>query len=236
MGPGGGSTKTRTRTEVSKPGPLPYEKKKDFYRSAEVAAMYDAERFVGPFKRQRNLRKWRVVTAALADLGEDIARVVDLPCGTGRFTGPLADRGYEVVGSDISREMMGEAVDGTAGHAGVSGFVQAEAEHLPFRDDGFDCVVSIRFMFHVDPVTRISILREFGRIARFQIIDYRHMYSYRYARWRTKRALGLTSRALERVSRDGVEREFREAGLKVRRILPIARILSDKWIVIGERS
>ena len=114
--------------------------------------------------------------------------------------------------------------------------MQADAERLPFRDDGFDCVVSIRFMFHVDPHTRTAMLREFGRVARFQVIDYRHRYSYRYVRWRIRTALGLTSRPLDRVSRKDLEREFREAGLTVRGILPIARVFSDKWIVVGERA
>jgi SAM-dependent methyltransferase len=223
------------RTEISKPEPLPYAYKKGFYRNAEVASHYDQERFSGHLRQKRNLRKWRTIAMALDELGSDVRRVADLPCGTGRFTGSLARRGLEVVGADISREMMAEAIAATAGQERITGFVQADAEHLPFRDDDLDCVVSIRFMFHVDPLTRVAILRELGRVARFQIVDYRHRYSYRYARWRARRRLGLTSRNLERVSREGLELEFRDAGLRVRRILPIARVFSDKWIVIGER-
>jgi SAM-dependent methyltransferase len=235
-GPGGGTTSTRTKAEVSKPGPLPYPAKRDFYRSAEVASAYDAERFIGPVKRRRNARKWKVIQTALDELGADVQRVVDLPCGTGRFTGALAVRNHTVVAADISREMMYEAVSTLPASSGFAGFVQADAERLPFRDDGFDCVVSIRFMFHVDPGTRVDILSEFARIARFQIIDYRHRYSYRYARWRATRALGLTTRTLERVSREGLEQEFRAAGVTIRRVLPIAPFFSDKWIVIGERA
>ncbi|MFV1987224.1 MAG: class I SAM-dependent methyltransferase [Gemmatimonadota bacterium] len=233
---GGGITSRRTRTEVSKPEPLPYAYKKGFYRNAEVASYYDDERFAGPFKQKRNLRKWRTIEKALDELGGTVQRVVDLPCGTGRFTGALAGRGLEVVGADISREMMAEAIGALGGLVRISGFVQADAERLPFRDDGLDCVISIRFMFHVDPLTRVTILRELGRVARFQVVDYRHRYSYRYARWRARQRLGLTTQRLERVSRDGLELEFRDAGLRVRRVLPVARVFSDKWIVIGERA
>ncbi len=224
------------RTGISKPEPLPYAYKKGFYRNAEVASHYDRERFFGPLKQKRNERKWRTIARALDELGGDIRRVADLPCGTGRFTGSLARRGLEVVGADISREMMSEAMAATAGQERISGFVQADAERLPFRDDEFDCIVSIRFMFHVDPMIRVTILRELGRVARFQIVDYRHRYSYRYVRWHTRRRFGFTSRNLERVSREGLELEFRDAGLSVRRILPVTRVFSDKWIVIGERA
>ena len=48
------------------------------------------------------------IQKALA-LAEGVKTIVDLPCGTGRFTGHLASAGYQVVGSDISIEMMHQA-------------------------------------------------------------------------------------------------------------------------------
>ena len=38
-----------------------------------------------------------------------VRTILDLPCGTGRFTGALAREGYELVGSDISLEMLQKA-------------------------------------------------------------------------------------------------------------------------------
>ncbi|MDX1395433.1 MAG: class I SAM-dependent methyltransferase [Gemmatimonadota bacterium] len=229
-----GRTSKRRDTEVSKPGSRSYRDKKRFYRSEDVASAYDRERFVGPAVERRNRRKWATIEKALDSLAPGVARVIDLPCGTGRFTGHLARRGLGVVGADISIEMMRRASQSPAG-ADAIGFAQADAERLPFRDDAADCVVSIRFMLHVDPATRVDILREFGRVARYLVVDYRHRYSYRYTRWRVKRALGLTSRHFERVSRDGLEGELMAAGLRARKILPIAWFFSDKWIVVAER-
>lgn len=223
------------RTRISEPRKRTYAHKRTFYRSSAVAAYYDEERFVGPFKRRRNRLKWRTICDALATL-EDVRSVLDLPCGTGRFTGSLARRGFQVVGSDISLEMMRRAVDSVDGSEGVGGFVQADAERLPFSDDSLDCIVSIRFMFHVPPPTRVSILREMARVAPWLVVDYRHRYSYRYAKWRMLSALRLTRRSLERVSRAGLEQEFRDAGLSVRRVLPVTRVFSDKWIVVAGRG
>ena len=105
------------------------------------------------------------------------------------------------------------------------------------RDASMDCVMSIRFMFHVDPESRVRILREMGRVSRrWVIVDYRHRYSLRYANRRLLRAIGLTRRPFERVSREQLEHEFRAAGLSIHKVIPVWRVFSDKWIVVGESA
>lgn len=229
--------KKPSKDDPSKPQVDNYDYKKAFYRSQAVADDYDQHRFMTPERVKRNERKWRAITKALAAT-QGVRRVLDLPCGTGRFTGRLAQSGYEVIGSDISFEMIGKAV-GAGAEAGsaVLGYVQGNAEKLPFRNVAIDCVVSIRFMFHVDPEVRIRILREFGRIAGRQIIDYRHRYSLRYRKWQLLKALGLTRRPLERVSRERLQHEYSSAGLVIRAIIPVSRgWFSDKWVVLSERA
>jgi len=220
-------------TRTSKPKSDSYAYKKQFYRDPDVAAHYDAERFAGRSKKRRNRRKWATIQRALAET-DGVRLILDMPCGTGRFTGHLIGEGYSVVGSDIAFEMMRMAQDDPGAAPGLQGYVQAEAENLPFRDRAFDCVVSIRFLLHVDPSTRIAMLREMVRIARWLVVDYRHKYSYHYARWRVRRALGLTDRPFPRVSRRQLEEELRQAGVVLKRIHPVARIFSDKWIILAE--
>jgi SAM-dependent methyltransferase len=226
-----------SRTDISKPKVEEYSYKREFYRDAAVAADYDLRRFTTPRRRRRNIRKWRAIRRAL-DLAGDIRSVIDLPCGTGRFTGHLARLGMNVVGSDISLQMMREAATSEIiGHRGIAGYVQADAEALPFNDRSLDCVVSIRFMFHVDPITRRRMLREMGRVSsQWLIIDYRHRYSARWVAWRIRHALGLLQDVPERVSRSELESEFRDAGLTIRNVIPVRRWLSDKWIVLAEAT
>lgn len=62
-------------------------------------------------------------------------RVLDLACGTGRYSRLVAERGAcEVVAADFSPGMLAR-VDGVAR-------VRAGLGPLPFRDGTFDCVVS----------------------------------------------------------------------------------------------
>jgi ubiquinone/menaquinone biosynthesis C-methylase UbiE len=227
--------KQPSRDDPSKPKQHGYEYKKQFYQSSEVAADYDEHRFRTPKRQRRNARKWAAIEKALA-LANGVKTVVDLPCGTGRFTGHLARAGFEVVGSDISAEMMGQAAKlPSVQHANIRGYVRADAEKLPFKSKSTDCLMSIRFLFHVDPETRRRMLREFGRVSRRWVIaDYRHKYSFRYGVWKLSRVLGLTKRPFERVSVKSMTAEFEDAGLRVARIIPVRRGLSDKWVVLAE--
>ena len=213
-----------------------YAYKKRFYQDQEVAADYDFHRWGTPARAKRNIKKWRTILAAL-DRTEGVDRILDLPCGTGRFTGRLAECGYQVVGSDISLEMMQMARDKAGPIEGLRGYVRADAEHLPLASAAVDCVMSIRFLFHIDAATRVRILSEMGRVSRrWLILDYRHKYCYRYAMWKLRWTLGLTKTPLARVSRAEVDQELDAAGLEVVTILPVTRIFSDKWIVLARKK
>jgi len=190
-----------------------------------------------PQRQRRNARKWRAIQRAL-EKTTGVRSVLDLPCGTGRFTGDLAGSGLNVIGGDISLQMMREAaVSRRLEDACILGYVQADAEALPFPEEFVDCVVSIRFMFHVDPVTRRRILREMGRISRrWLVVDYRHRYSARWVLWQLRHALGLLRQTPERVSWKDLRSEFHDAGLRIHSVIPVRRWLSDKWIVLAEAT
>ena len=76
-----------------------------------------------------------------------------------------------------------------------------------------------------------------GRVSRRSlIIDYRHKYSARWAVMEDPPRPRAADQAPERVSRDGLRSEFRDAGLTIRRVIPVRRWLSDKWIVLAEAT
>ena len=100
---------------------------------------------------------------ALAAMLGGCRTVLDAGVGTGRFAVPLRERGFEVVGVDLSLEMMRRARS-----KGVSALIRADALHLPLADH----VVDAGFMAHVLqllPDPRIA-LRELGRVARRRVV------------------------------------------------------------------
>lgn len=69
--------------------------------------------------------------------------VLDIGTGSGNVAIPAAQRGANVVGSDITPELF-EAARGRATEAGVEvDWVEADAAELPFEDDSFDTVLSV---------------------------------------------------------------------------------------------
>lgn len=223
------------RSDVSRPiEERNYEYKKQFYQDDLVAADYDSHRFKSKRRAARNQSKWEAIQAALK-IAQPVNKILDIPCGTGRFTPRLANLGYQMIGADISVPMMTQASKLPGGDS-LYGYLQADAENLPFPDNSLDCILSIRFMHHIDSATRILILRDMARVScRWVIIDYRHRYSFRYRMRAVKLKLGLTKRVLPRVSRDELENEFSAAGIKIAAVIPVGRF-SDKWIVVGDCS
>jgi len=64
---------------------------------------------------------------------------LDLGCGTGNYTLELFKRGFEVIGVDISKEMLKIAKKKFP----KSFFIRADAYKLPFKKETFDLVLSI---------------------------------------------------------------------------------------------
>ncbi|MFC1777671.1 class I SAM-dependent methyltransferase [Pseudomonadota bacterium] len=221
------------RSDVSRPvEERDYQYKKQFYQDDSVAADYDSHRFEGKRRALRNQLKWAAIQSALK-VAQPVKTILDIPCGTGRFTPMLAQQGYHIIGADISVPMMIEALK-LGSKENLYGYVQADAETLPFPENSLDCILSIRFMHHIDPATRILILRDMARVSsRWVIVDYRHRYSFRYRMRAIKLKLGLTRRVLPRVSRDELNQEFSAAGINIVKVIPVGRF-SDKWIVVGD--
>jgi len=141
-------------------------KGKEWYQADDVAEEYDDKRFSdgGAFIDRREKE------AVLAALGpvED-KRVLEVACGTGRFTVMMARQGADIVGLDISPAMLTQGRQ-KAQQAGVSDhveFMRGDAARLPFPDDHFDAVFAMRFFHLADrPVT---FLRELRRVSKGQV-------------------------------------------------------------------
>jgi SAM-dependent methyltransferase len=88
-------------------------------------------------------------------------RVLDAGCGTGRASVWLAEQGADVVGVDVSAEMLRMA----RADVPSASFVLADlAEPLPFEDASFDAVVSSLVMHYLRDW--VPTLRELRRVLR----------------------------------------------------------------------
>lgn len=92
-------------------------------------------------------------------------QVLDMGCGTGRFTEPLAKQAHSVVGLDLTPGMLEKAKERCGGLANAS-FQQGDMCELPFEDGSFDVVVSMLALMHLPPQDRQRAFRETARVLR----------------------------------------------------------------------
>jgi ubiquinone/menaquinone biosynthesis C-methylase UbiE len=111
------------------------------YDKSDIASVYDEARGLPP----ESLRHWlAALSAHLA--GRVVSLIVDLGCGTGRFTEPLAKHfSARVIGIDPSQKMLAQARRKPRSDRVI--FEQASAESLPLTDNSVD-MVFISMAFH----------------------------------------------------------------------------------------
>lgn len=98
-------------------------------------------------------------------------RLLDVACGPGNFTAPLAEQlstGSLAVGFDISEPMLSRAVQDNSGPRTC--YVRGDARDLPFGDETFDAVACFGALYLIPDPFRVAremirVLRPGGRIA-----------------------------------------------------------------------
>ncbi len=69
------------------------------------------------------------------------ARLLDIGCGLGREAFPLSDAGFDVVGIDLSQEVIAQVRQCSAEKGYDIPFLLYDGRKLPFPDDSFDVVL-----------------------------------------------------------------------------------------------
>jgi len=189
-------------------------KGEQWYQEDDIAQEYEDKRF-SKGGRLIDRREKRAVLDAIGPVQDQ--DVLEIACGTGRFTVMLAERGADVVGLDISGPMLQQGRE-KARRVGVDDhldFMRGDAARLPFPDDSFDTVLAMRFFHLADQPA--SFLSEMRRVSREQVFfdtfnrfTTRSIYNWAlpmgsrlYSRWEIARL--LESAGLELV---GDEHDF----------------------------
>lgn len=106
-----------------------------------------------------------LIEGVQARIGPD-ARVLDLGCGIGRLTAPLAQHFAQVVGVDVSAEMI-KAAESIHGELDNCRFeTNSGADLADFESGAFDLVVSYSVLPHLPPSVVASYFAEVSRVLR----------------------------------------------------------------------
>ncbi|MFC7058132.1 class I SAM-dependent methyltransferase [Halovenus salina] len=190
-------------------------KGQEWYQAEDVAEAYDDKRF-SQGGRLINDREKQAVLDAVAPVEDK--KMLEIACGTGRFTAMLAELGANIVGLDISAAMLQQGRE-RAQAAGVDNqleYLRGDAARLPFPDNHFDTVIAMRFFHLMDEPE--PFIKEMRRVASDQIFfdtfnrtSARSLYTWAlpmgsrlYSRTEVSRLLGAAELTLVNAEHDWV--------------------------------
>ncbi len=196
---------------------------------------YEKRRYRGLDQRIVHAREMRLLKKAfgLIDTGRaaestghawgEERRVLDLPCGYGRFTAFLSGLGRTVVNSDLSLEMVRRAGEAS----GAPGAVANAVAGLPFREGSFETVFSIRFFHHLhDPAARAIVLSEFHRVTSgWAVVSFYRLSGLHAAQRRLRRRFGKSRTNIKMIEPGQFEKEAQAAGFEVAAVRPLLRVV-----------
>jgi len=153
--------------------------RKHFYQDKSVAESYHEERFSHRRGVQRD-KALRIAMARALEFVPGVRTILDLPCGTGRFTSFFCDRGLRYFGTDIAREMLDVLIGDHSVKNPSLTLIQSDGEMLSFKDNAFDCVVSIRLFQLIPQSVKVQVLKEMRRVSnQWLIVELMYVRSIR---------------------------------------------------------
>jgi ubiquinone/menaquinone biosynthesis C-methylase UbiE len=199
------------------------------YDQTEMPAAYDAGRGYPPGV----LAYWLDVISQSVPKGS-VAEILDLGCGTGRYSNALADYyGASVTAIDPSEKMLAEARRKASPRVRCE---RASAESLPLHDASTDMVFISMAFHHFDHPDRAAaecrrVLRPDGAVClRAGTIERIDQYAY-LEFFPSSRP--LLNRALQ--SQAFIESTFASAGFRLIRHELISSEVAESWSVYAEK-
>ncbi len=121
------------------------------YDQTTVPESYDAGREVSADKKRERIARFAQTIGTT-----DINKIIDLGCGTGRFSGTLAEMfGANVLGVEPSSKMIEQA---RAKHQDVRlRFMQASGEKLPTADSSIDMIFMSMVLHHLPDPAAVAL-------------------------------------------------------------------------------
>lgn len=211
---------------------------KRHYQDEAVARSYDRSRFSSLAGRVLDALEKRAIGRLLDRARSQAAHpvVLDVPCGTGRITEYLLNRGLTLTGGDVSLPMLEQARARCVRFGDRATFRRLDLDRLDMPDGAFDLVTCVRLFHHLGSGDRGRVLAELARVSRrWVLVNVSYSSPYYRLRRRGKRLLGQgVSRASS--TREDIAREAAGAGLTLAASAFILPLLSEDLFLLLDKG
>lgn len=199
---------------------------KKTFQSNEVRE-YERKRYKSWDQKWVDRRERSIIRDLLGRAGDISGPVLDIPCGYGRFSGLLREMTQELISSDIAYAMVerARAKRRQAGEARPFGVTGDVLQGLPFRQEAFQGIFSMRLFHHIhESGDRIRILEEYSRVTSAWVICSYYQMN-RLHRWqrRIRRKIKKSPTRICMINRTEFENVCRAAGFDVKASIPLLK-------------
>lgn len=199
---------------------------KNLYPDAKDVTHYRDSRYQTRDQRFISRREQDLIVAVLGTLEAPSGRVLDAPCGYGRFTAHLVARGWTPTVSDYAPAMVEYCrAAGKQAHGvdmpGAPGDLFGE---LPFAPDSFDGALCVRMLHNtLESDRRVLVFKALARVTRdWIVVTYYGDPLIHRAQFAVRKKIASNPRqTMAFVSRAQLAHEAAAAGLKVERDLAV---------------
>ncbi len=208
----------------------------DHYKDDEIAAAYDRSRFTSPIGRLFDRLERRRIRAAFAALPPG-ARIVDVPCGTGRLAEELLEAGYAVEGHDISPQMLAVAARRLARFGARFQTRVTDVRLLAGSDPVAEGVLCARVLMHFPYEEQVAFLRNVASLTNGPIVFTQGVLTpWHRLRRGLKRLLGNQAPASFALSPAQRHAIFADVGLTELACLTVLPVLSESRIFVARKA
>ncbi len=204
---------------------------------------YERRRYRGLDQRLVDRREQRIVRVLLQKARDEAirggpGRVLDAPCGYGRFSALIQSLGFTLVSSDLSFHMVDRARVRDGERPASQGVVADLKTALPFKSASFEILLSMRFFHHVhESHERVAILREFGRVCAGRVVlSYYELNRLHRLQRKIRSVFKRSKTRIKMVPRTEFRREIEAAGFRMARTIPLLRGIHAQKIVLIEKT
>ena len=201
---------------------------------------YEKKRYRGFDQKIVDWRERRVIKNLLKEAKGKAEKVLDLPCGYGRFSELLIEEATCLISGDRSFSMVKRALhnrEASNRDLGM-GTVCDAVEGLPFKAGVFDGIFSLRFFHHLHTRSaRIKVMKEFFRTSSdWVIISFYSLNPVHKLQRRIRKASGKSRTDINMMSQKDFISEAEGAGLFVKKVSPLFKGLHSQHIALLEKT
>jgi len=191
----------------------------------------------GARKLKKHLAEMNLIQRGIDHLDPAVKSMLDAPCGVGRATIWLANRGYSSTGLDLGLGAVDMARQEVKSAGVEATIVQGDLLSMDFPNNHFDGVLCFRVYHHFpDEVLRKQLIEELCRVANsYVLISYFSPYSVTSIKRQLRQTLGLKVSKQHATSLESIQREFRKQGFQLNADIPQRRFVHTLHLAVFER-